>query len=238
MRVLVVEDEDRVASFIKRGLEEEEFEVEVASDGPGGLTRACQTGYEALLLDVNLPGKDGFEVLTELRAAGITSPVMMLTVRGSVEDKVRALNAGADDYLPKPFAFDELVARVRALVRRNRAADPADTRSVLEAYGIRMDRTSHRVTRDGVLIQLTGTEYNLLELLLKHPDEVMPRARIAEEVWGYNFDVSTNIVEVYVAYLRRKIDRPFSQKLIQNVRGVGYSLRRDDSTAPEVPLEG
>jgi DNA-binding response OmpR family regulator len=228
-RILIVEDEERVAGFVKRGLEEEGYEVEVAGDGQVGLEAALSGTYDSILLDVQLPRRDGLSVLREMRGCGVTCPVMMLTVKGTVEDKVKALDGGADDYLPKPFAFAELLARLRALTRRggSPSAEPAFRDEILEAYDVRMDRLQRRVSRGAHPLDLTATEYNLLELFLKHPGEVLSRHRIAEEVWGYDFDVSTNIVDVYVNYLRKKIDQKFPDKLIQTVRGVGYAFRRE-----------
>jgi DNA-binding response OmpR family regulator len=229
MRILVVEDEERVAAFVKRGLEEEHYAVDVAGDGQTGLEAACAGEYDAILLDVLMPMMNGLEVLREIRARGIICPIMMLTVRGSVEDKVDGLDAGADDYLPKPFAFAELLARVRAMTRRATTLQTSASPDILEAHGLRMDRPQRRVARDGAPLDLTSTEYNLLELFLAHPGQVLPRARIAEDVWGYDFAVSTNIVDVYVNYLRKKVDRDFSRKLIHTVRGVGYVLREDET---------
>jgi DNA-binding response OmpR family regulator len=230
-RILIIEDEERVAHFVKRGLEEEGYCVDIEGNGQSGLETALSGGYDAILLDVQLPKKDGFTVLREMRGCGVSCPVMMLTVRGSVDDKVHALNHGADDYLLKPFAFAELLARLRALTRRGNPPSPAAFREdVLEAYDVRMDRLQRRVTRGGLPVDLTATEYNLLEFFLKHAGEVLSRSRIAEEVWGYDFDVSTNIVDVYVNYLRKKLDQRFPEKLIQTVRGVGYALRREDET--------
>jgi DNA-binding response OmpR family regulator len=228
-RILIIEDEERVAGFVKRGLEEEGYEVEVAGDGQVGLEAALAGGYDSILLDVQLPRRDGLSVLKEMRGCGVSCPVMMLTVKGTVEDKVRALNGGADDYLPKPFAFAELLARLRALTRRG-ALPNASRDEILEAFDVRMDRLQRRVSRKGNPIDLTATEYNLMELFLKHPGEVLTRHRIAEEVWGYDFDVSTNIVDVYVNYLRKKVDQKYPDRLIQTVRGVGYVFRRESES--------
>lgn len=224
MRILLVEDEKKVASFIQRGLEEERYQVDVAHDGRTGASMALADTYDAIILDIQLPGMDGLEVLRHIRARGINAPVLVLTVRDSVEDKVNALDSGSDDYLTKPFAFAELLARVRALLRRGPQRNGEDH---VEAFGVCIDLHTHRVTRDGQFIELTGKEYALLELLVRNPNKVVTRTRIAEQIWGYNFDTSTNVIDVYVNYLRKKIDHPHREKLIHTVRGVGYVLRRE-----------
>jgi heavy metal response regulator len=220
MRILVVEDEKKVASFIQRGLEAESYRVDVAYDGAAGLTRAREGGYDLLILDVMLPGRDGLSVLRDLRAAGQQLPVLMLTARAAVSDKVAGLDGGADDYLTKPFEWSELVARVRALLRRGTPA-PA----VLAVADLRLDPATRQVTRAGRSIELTAREYALLEFFLRRPGRVLSRALIAQHVWGVSFHTFTNVIDVYVNYLRRKIDADFEPKLIHTVRGAGYVLR-------------
>lgn len=226
MKILLVEDEKKVASFIQRGLEEERYQVDVAHDGKSGAALAVSEAYDAIILDVQLPSMDGLDVLRYVRGHGIAAPVLMLTVRDSVEDKVRALDSGSDDYLTKPFAFAELLARIRALLRRGRDRGGDDR---LEAFGIAVDLRTHRVTRNGAPVELTSKEYALLELFLRHPNQVLTRTVIAEQIWGYNFDSFTNVIDVYVNYLRKKLDAVGDgEKLIHTVRGVGYVLRREE----------
>jgi DNA-binding response OmpR family regulator len=221
MRILLAEDDQRVASFIRKGLEEEQFQVQVAGDGEQALTTALGGESDLLILDLLLPKRDGMSVLAELRRRRIDMPVLILTARDSVEDRVAGLNAGCDDYLPKPFAFAELLARVRALLRRR----GGDKSTVLRAGDLILDPITHRVTRAGRLIELTSREYALLQFFLQHPDQVLTRTLIAEQVWGYDFDNFSNVVDVYVSYLRGKIDRGFQPKLIHTVRGAGYVLK-------------
>lgn len=225
MKILLVEDEKKVASFIQRGLEEERYQVDVAFDGRTGATLAVSETYDAIILDIQLPGMDGLEVLRYIRRHGVTAPVLMLTVRDSVEDKVTALDSGGDDYLTKPFAFAELLARLRALMRRGQHRNGEDR---LEAFGICLDLRTHEVTRNGRTLDLTGKEYALLELFLRHPGKVLTRTMIAEQIWGYNFDSFTNVIDVYVNYLRKKLDQQNGERLIHTVRGVGYVLRREE----------
>jgi DNA-binding response OmpR family regulator len=221
MRILLVEDDQRVASFIRKGLEEEQFQVEVAGDGEKALLSALTGGFDLLVLDLMLPKRDGMSVLSELRHRRVDVPVLILTAKDSVEDRVTGLNAGCDDYLPKPFAFAELLARVRALLRRRGGEKSA----VLQVADLVLDPITHRVTRAGRLIELTSREYALLQYFLQHPDQVLTRTMIAEQVWGYDFDNFSNVVDVYVSYLRNKIDRGAEPKLIQTVRGAGYVLK-------------
>ena len=221
MRVLVVEDEKKVASFIKRGLEEEQFTVDVAYDGEEGLFMAENNPYDIILMDLMLPKKDGLTVIQELRAKDISTPVLSLTAKDTVEDIVAGLDIGSDDYLTKPFAFTELLARVKALVRRS----TKDRGAEIYFADLRLDPVSHKVWRANQEIDLTATEYALLEYFMRNPNQVLTRAMIAEHVWDYAFDSFTNIIDVYVNYLRKKIDRDFEKKLIHTVRGVGYVLK-------------
>jgi heavy metal response regulator len=221
MRILVVEDEKKVAAFIKRGLEEEGYTVDVAYDGGEGVQLAENTSYDLLIMDVMLPKKDGLTVVKELRQAGRSTPVLMLTARDTTDDIVAGLDAGSDDYLTKPFAFAELSARVRALVRRSVMERGAE----LVFADLRMDPVSHQVWRGEREIDLTAKEYGLLELLMRNPNTVLSRNTIAEQVWEHTFDTFTNIIDVYVNYLRKKIDKGFDRRLIHTVRGQGYVLR-------------
>jgi len=223
MKILVVEDEKKVASFIKRGLEEEEFEVDLAYDGEEGLTAAANTAYDLILMDVMLPKKDGLTVVRDLRQQGVVTPVLCLTAKDTVEDIVSGLDSGSDDYLTKPFAFAELLARVRALLRRGQQ----DRGAEITFADLRLDPVSHKVWRSNKEIDLTAKEYALLEYLMRNPNQVLTRTMIAEHVWDYTFDSFTNIIDVYVNYLRKKVDRDFDKKLIHTVRGVGYVLKED-----------
>ncbi len=221
MRVLVVEDEKKVAAFIKRGLEEEGYAVDIAHDGAEGALFASEASYDLLILDVMLPKKDGLTLVKELRQTGKHTPVLMLTARDTTDDILAGLDAGSDDYLTKPFAFAELSARVRALVRRSVMERGAE----LTFADLRMDPVSHQVWRGTREIDLTAKEYGLLELLMRNPNTVLSRTTIAEQVWEHAFDTFTNIIDVYVNYLRKKVDRGFDRKLIHTVRGQGYVLR-------------
>jgi heavy metal response regulator len=223
MRILVVEDEKKVASFIERGLTEEGFEVEVAYDGEEGVAKAEQGSFDLILMDVMLPKMDGIAAIKELREKQVMTPILCLTARDTVDDKVSGLNTGADDYLPKPFAFVELVARCRALVRRG----TADRGAEITFADLRLDPVAHKVWRVEQEIELTSKEYALMEYFMRNPNKVLTRAMIAENVWDYNFDSFTNIIDVYVNYLRNKIDRNFEKKLIHTVRGAGYILKDD-----------
>ncbi|HVO23146.1 MAG TPA: response regulator transcription factor [Candidatus Margulisiibacteriota bacterium] len=221
MRILLAEDEHKVASFIQRGLEAEHHALDVVSDGEAALARATDGDYDLLILDVMLPKRDGLSVLKALRARRLTLPVLLLTARDTVADKVAGLDSGADDYLTKPFAFEELVARVRALLRRGVPPAPA----VLQLADLRLDPTTREVTRAGRRIDLTAKEYALLEFFLRRAGQVVSRAVIAHHVWGVDFDTFTNVIDVYVNYLRKKIDADFEPKLLHTVRGVGYVLK-------------
>ena len=240
VRLLVVEDEARMAVLLRRGLTEEGYAVDVAGDGPEGLWMAQATDYDTIILDVMLPGMDGLEVCRQLRADSRWAPVLVLTARDSVPDRIRGLDAGADDYLIKPFAFGELAARVRALVRRGAAARPA----VLRVGDLALDPATRAASRGGVPIDLTAKEYALLELFMRHPGQVLTRSRILDHVWDIAFDPTSNVVDQYVGYLRRKIDRPWDRNDLQTVRGSGYRLRAadypptGDQTGPRSPSTG
>jgi len=221
MKILVIEDEKKVANFIKRGLEEDGYAVTIVTDGAEGLKQSLSGDFSLVVMDRMLPKKDGIAIISELRAAGKQVPILMLTARGSTEDIVSGLDAGADDYLTKPFAFAELVARVRALVRRSEQ----DRGAEIVFADLRLDPVSHKVWRGGKEIDLTAKEYGLLEYLVRNPNTVLSRAMIAEHVWDYAFDSFTNIIDVYINYLRKKIDKDYSVKLIHTVRGQGYILK-------------
>jgi len=220
MRILVVEDEPKIAAFIQKGLQEEHHVVDVVGDGEEALAWATGTAYDLLVLDVLLPRRDGISVCRELRRRGVRTPVLMLTAKDTVDDRVAGLDSGADDYLVKPFAFKELLARLRALARR----PPAMAGPVLQLADLRLDTARHEATRAGRPIELTPTEYRLLELLLRHQNQVLSRTMIAEQVWSYDFYSESNVVDVYIRNLRRKLDEGYSPKLIHTVRGVGYKL--------------
>jgi two-component system, OmpR family, response regulator len=221
MRVLVVEDEVRLALLLKRGLEEEGYAVDTSGDGAEALWHATETEYDAIVLDIMLPGIDGLEVTRRLRAQRRWTPVLLLTARDAIDDRVVGLDAGADDYLVKPFSFAELAARVRALVRRGRVERP----TVLEVGDLRLDPARRRAWRGEVELDLSPKEFALLELFLSHPGEVLTRTRILEHVWDFAYDPSSNVVDQYIGYLRRKIDRPFGRDDLETVRGAGYRLR-------------
>lgn len=222
MRILIVEDEHRIADSLKKGLEQEHFAVDVAYDGLTGYDLAVAESYDLLILDLMLPGKDGLEICRDLRTKSIKIPVLILTAKGQVQDKVLGLDTGADDYLTKPFDFEELLARVRALVRR-----PQNTLSNLLTFeDLSLDVANFNVTRDGHNIQLSSKEFSLLEYFLRHPRQVLKKEKIIEHVWDYDADILPNTVEVYVKNLRKKIDMPFPNKpqLLNTVRGFGYKL--------------
>ena len=234
MRVLLVEDEERVASFVSKGLTDAGFVTVVAPDGKSALSRMADEGFvDLVLLDIGLPDMDGFEVLCELRKIDQAVPVIMLTARGDVASKVQGLDLGADDYLPKPFDFDELVARIRAQLRHSRQAEA----SVLVNGDLSLDLKARQAKRGGRVAELTSREFSLLEFLMRHDGQVLSRLQILSSVWGYRFDPQSNVVDVYIGYLRGKIDRPGEQTLIETVRGGGYRMRsrevyRGDSAAP------
>ena len=223
MRILVVEDEKKVGSFIKKGLEEENYAVDIAYDGEEGLTLAQINEYDLILLDIMLPRLDGMEVLRQIRRNGSNVPILMLTAKDSVGDIVSGLDGGSDDYLTKPFSFDELVARVRALLRR-KAKEKTD---LLTVGDLSLSTSTHRVKRGGREIELTAKEYALLEYFMRNPNRVLTRVLITEHVWDYHFDPSTNVVDVYVNYLRKKIDQGFEKKLIHTIRGSGYVMKEE-----------
>ena len=221
MRILVVEDEKKVSTFIQRGLEEEGFTVDVAFDGEEGLKKVESQPYDLILMDVMLPKMDGLAAIKSLRDEDIQTPVLCLTARDSVDDKVSGLDIGADDYLAKPFAFVELVARCRALIRRGSNVRGAE----IFFADLRLDPVAHKVWRAGDEITLTSKEYALMEYFIRNPNRVLTRLMIAENVWDYTFDSFTNIIDVYVNYLRNKIDQKYDKKLIHTVRGAGYALK-------------
>jgi heavy metal response regulator len=225
MRILVIEDEKKVASFIQRGLEAEHYQVDVAYDGEAGLWQLFDNDYDALILDVMLPKRDGLSILRDMRMRKLTVPVLMLTARDTIANKVAGLDQGADDYLTKPFAFEELLARLRALLRRGASSPSLD----LTLADLQLDLVTHQVTRAGKRIDLTAKEFALLEFFLRQPGRVLSRALIAQHVWGVDFDTFTNVIDVYVNYLRKKIDADFEPKLLHTVRGVGYVMKAPES---------
>lgn len=220
---MVVEDEVKMAALIRRGLSEQGLAVDVAGSGEEALGMARASSYDAIVLDVILPGIDGFETCRRLRQEGIWSPVLMLTARGALEDRVAGLDGGADDYLTKPFSFAELLARLRALVRRGQAERPV----VLEVGDLRLDPASHQVWRGETEIQLSAKEFTLLETFMRSPGIVLSRTQLLEQAWEYDFEHRSNVIEVYVRYLRRKVDAPFGVSSIETIRGAGYRLRKD-----------
>ncbi len=222
MHILVIEDERRLANLVRRALQEEGHKVEVSNDGAEGLDMAETTGYDLLVLDLMLPHLDGVEICRRLRSTGSDVRILMLTARDTVEDRVAGLEAGADDYLVKPFSFTELIARVRALARRQ--IQP-QVEIELTSGDLVLDLQRHEARRDGRTIELTAKEFQLLEYLMRNAGYVMTRTQILDQVWGYNLDSFSNVVDIYVHYLRNKIDRDFSEPLIRTVRGVGYSLK-------------
>ena len=225
MRILVVEDDRKVASFIKQGLQEEGHAVDVATDGDQASSLAHLYGYDAILLDVMLPRKSGFEVAAELRREGRNTPILMLTARDASEDIIRGLDAGADDYLTKPFRFEELLARLRALTRRTSGGNRSDA---LRFGPITVDRLKHRALVNGARLDLTPKEFHLLEYFLLHADQVVRRTTLLEKVWDMNFDPESNVVDVHLGNLRRKLAAATGERLLQTVRGVGFALRYRD----------
>jgi two-component system OmpR family response regulator len=223
VRALIVEDELKMASLIRRGLVEEGYAADVARTGEDAIWMARATPYDAIVLDVMLPGVGGFDVCRELRAGGVWSPVLLLTARDGVEDRVAGLDSGADDYLTKPFSFAELLARLRALVRRGAAERP----TVLEVGSLRLDPATRQAWRSDVEIGLSPKEFALLETFMRRAGDVLSRLDLLEHAWDYGYENRSNVVDVYVRYLRAKIDRPFGLESIETVRGIGYRLRRD-----------
>ncbi len=230
MRVLIVEDELRMAALLKRGLEEDGYAVDVVGTGTDGVWQANEFSYDAVVLDVMLPGLDGVGVCRRLRESGRWMPVLMLTARDTVEDRVRGLDAGADDYLTKPFSFAELSARIRALIRRGAVERPSE----LHAADLRLDPATRQAWRGQVELELSTKEFALLELFLRHRGQVLTRTRILEHVWDFAYDGVSNVVDQYVLYLRRKIDRPFGLEQLETVRGAGYRLRTEPAKVGSV----
>jgi DNA-binding response OmpR family regulator len=228
MRILVVEDEPKLAETLRSGLVEHRYAVDVAHDGQDGYELAAGGPYDLLILDVMLPGLDGFELCRRLRAGGSSLPVLMLTARDAVDDRVEGLDRGADDYLVKPFAFRELLARVRALLRR----EAPTKHPILRVGDLEMDTMSHEVRRAGRPIELTGKEYAILEYFLRNPDRVLSRTQIADHVWDYDFVSMSNVIDVYVGYLRRKLADGREPRLLHTVRGTGYRLRAPGHDRP------
>ncbi len=220
MRILIIEDEKKAAAYLQKGFTENGFTADTAASGEDGLHLARTEAYDLIILDIMLPGRDGWSVLEELRAGGSDVPVIYLSARDAVQDRVRGLERGADDYLVKPFAFSELLARARTILRRGPVRQP----DLLNADDLEMDLVGHKARRGGTPLDLTAKEFLLLSLLLRRKREVLSRTLIAEQVWGINFDSDTNIVDVAIRRLRRKVDDPFERKLIQTVRGAGYVL--------------
>jgi two-component system, OmpR family, response regulator len=223
MHVLVVEDEVKMAALIRRGLGEQGLAVDVADSGEDAVAMARASAYDAIVLDVMLPGIDGFEACRRLRLEGIWSPVLMLTARGALEDRVAGLDGGADDYLTKPFSFAELLARLRALVRRGQSERPA----IVEVGELRLDPAARQAWRGGTEIELSAKEFALLETFMRRPGYVLSRSQLLDQVWEYDFEHRSNVIEVYIRYLRRKIDLPFGVASLETVRGAGYRLRKD-----------
>ena len=221
MRILVVEDEKKVASFIKKGLEEEYYSVDTVFDGKEGFRLALNEEYDLIILDVMLPYKDGFTILKELRSNNVQTPVLFLTAKSSLTDKIEGLNIGADDYLTKPFSFEELVARVRALLRRISVSKTTD----LKAGDLVLDTQSHKVIRNGNEITLTPKEYAILEYLIRNKNKIISRTILTEHVYDYHFDTDTNVIDVYINKIRNKIDKGFEKQLLNTVRGIGYMIK-------------
>ncbi len=221
MRVLVIEDEQKMADLIKRGLEEEGMEVETAYDGDTGQEAGKSENLDLIILDLGLPGRNGLDIAREWREAGVKTPILILTAQDSTEAKVKGLDTGADDYITKPFAFAELLARIRALQRRTMAEDTTK----LQLGDLVLNLINRRASRAGNEVQLTNKEFSLLEFFMRHPDEILSREVLSEKVWEETFDTLTNVIDVYINYLRNKIDRHYEPKLIHTVRGVGYMLK-------------
>lgn len=223
MNILIVEDEQKVAAFVKKGLEMQGFAADVAFDGDVALRMGSANNYDVIIMDVNLPVMNGFEVCHKLRENNIKTPIMMLTALGTTKDKVHGFDLGADDYLVKPFEFEELLARVKVLAKRSRAVPMQE--AILKIANLELDSDSKTVTRDGRQIELTAKEFQLLEYLMRNKGKVLSRADIAEKIWDITFDTGTNIIDLYIFYLRKKIDKDFNPKLIHTQVGMGYVLK-------------
>ena len=223
MRILIVEDEKKVADFIRKGLEEEHYAVDIAHDGETGLYLSEINEYDLVVLDLMLPKMDGLEVLKRIRKNKNSVPVLVLTAKHTTDEIVKGLDSGCDDYLTKPFAFGEFLARIRALLRRDRS----EKEPILSISDLTLSLVTHRVTRKEKEIELTSKEYALLEYMMRNPNKVLTRAMISEHVWDYHFDSMTNVIDVYVNYLRKKIDKDFEPKLIHTIRGVGYTIKEE-----------
>ncbi|MDX2042594.1 MAG: response regulator transcription factor [Acidobacteriota bacterium] len=221
MRVLVIEDEQKMADLIKRGLEEEGMQIETAFDGETGAQAALTGNHDLIILDLGLPGRDGLQVAHDLREGGLKTPILILTAQDSTEMKVAGLDTGADDYLTKPFAFAELLARIRALLRRTHTEDTTK----IQIGDLVLNLINRRASRAGKEVQLTNKEFSLLEYFMRHPDEILSRETLSEKVWEETFDTLTNVIDVYINYLRNKVDRNYEPKLIHTVRGIGYMLK-------------
>jgi two-component system, OmpR family, copper resistance phosphate regulon response regulator CusR len=228
MRILIAEDDAALANFVRQGLQSEHYTVDLATDGEQARAMGSENEYDLVVLDLNLPRMDGINVLRHLRLKRPSLPVLVLTLRSRVEDRVQCLDTGADDYLPKPFSFSELSARIRALLRRSHL--PSE--SIIEVEDLKLDRVQHRAERAGRRIDLTTKEFSLLEYLMRNAGRQVSRAMIIEHVWNLTFDTTTNVVDVYINYLRRKVDDGHARKLIHTVRGVGYELRGDAAGVP------
>lgn len=222
MHILVVEDETRLATLLRRVLTAERHTVDLANDGETGVDLAASDTYDLVILDVMLPGMSGFDICRQMREDGVHTPVLMLTARGAIQDRVMGLNVGADDYLVKPFAMEELVARVNALLRRREQS--IEMEPELRVADLALDLVRHEVQRGGKIIELTSKEFALLEYLMRNPGQALTRSQITDRVWRYDLDALSNVVDTYIHYLRDKIDRGFSHKLIKTVRGVGYKI--------------
>jgi two-component system copper resistance phosphate regulon response regulator CusR len=225
MKILVVEDEPKVAAFISQGLQENGYETDIAYDGATALRKHEEHPYDCYIIDINLPEKNGLQLCRDIRKTNQVVPVLMLTALGATEDKVNGFESGADDYLVKPFEFRELLVRIKALVKR--ANSENKVQNILRVSDLEVNLDNYKVTRAGKRIELTGREFALLELLLKNKGRVLPRSEIAEKVWSVNFDTGTNVIDVYVTFLRKKIDKDFTPKLIHTQTGVGYILSED-----------
>lgn len=221
MRVLVIEDEQKMADLIKRGLEEEGMQIETAYDGETGAQAALNGNHDLIILDLGLPGRDGLQVARDLREGGLKTPILILTAQDSTEMKVTGLDTGADDYLTKPFAFAELLARIRALLRRTHTEDTTK----IQVGDLVLNLINRRAARAGKEVQLTNKEFSLLEYFMRHPDEILSRETLSEKVWEETFDTLTNVIDVYINYLRNKVDRNYEPKLIHTVRGIGYMFK-------------